>query len=333
MNEKALAKREEIGKQIDVILSDCVPVTQSQAVTTFSESIKLAAGVNQLREMFLKSPDIKDTVLAMKDTPLGFMTDRSETAIADAKRRNKTIVPYSYGEVAECCIEAMLNGYRINNNEFNIISGRFYPAKNGKYRKIVEHPEVTDFQFTTTTPLYETENRAQNQNGAITYAKVQCFASWRQKGKLVVLGKSDPDTGLEDKLVFKIRVNAYMGDDAIVGKALSKLFSRVLMRIEGKILPESTDIQDAEILPAALDADTEETSRLPGDGVAVDPEVVKAFDHAFKKELKDPKFNEFMEKSAAANDLTLEEFKSEAMANVEPFKEAFETWKELNAGK
>jgi hypothetical protein len=47
----------------------------------------------------------------MRDTSLGFMTDRIEVTIADARRRNKRLVPYTYEEIAECCIKAMLNGY------------------------------------------------------------------------------------------------------------------------------------------------------------------------------------------------------------------------------
>ena len=237
-----------VGNQIDAIVNECLPVAAMES-QNFVQALTLANGIKALRHIFLTDPHIKETVESMKDTHLGFMTDRTDLAIWKSKQgHGKELKPYRYEDIAEVCIEAMMKGYRITNNEFNIIASRFYPAKNGKFRRIQECEGVTDFQFTTTSPLYE-----QGQSG-IQYAKVQAFASWKKDGQLATLGSSG-DT--EDKLIFKIRVNKMMGEDAIVGKALSKLFSRVLMRLEGKILPESTDVSDD-----IIDVETESTSDL-----------------------------------------------------------------------
>ena len=53
-------------------------------------------------------------------------------------------------------------------------------------------------------------------------------------------------------MILKIRVNRGMGEDAVIGKAQSKLFARVLERIQGEILPESTDVDlsSGEIIDA-----------------------------------------------------------------------------------
>lgn len=236
--ELAVMKTEEVGLQIDEIVKDCVPYT-TNLLPTFAATLKLADGIKKLREIFLKHPGIKETIEAMKDSRLGFLTDRSPKALArqrDDGEGNK-MKAYTYEEIAEACIEAMLNGYRITNNEFNVIAGNYYPAKNGKYRKIIDHPDVTNFTFTNTSPAFDADGK---------YAKVQCFASWVQKGQLVTVGTSERDKGKEDTLVFRVKVNRAMGEDAIIGKALSKLFSRVLMRIEGKVLPEATDLDDVE---------------------------------------------------------------------------------------
>ena len=241
---KAFATIEEIGKQIDTIVEKCMPITNKQA-QGFNEALILAGGIKQMRELFLTSPEIKANVMAMADTPLGFMTDRSPAAIKSSK---KDLSPYDYNQIAECCIEAMLQGYRITGNEFNIISERFYPAKNGKYRKIIENENISNFFFTNTSPLFSTEQRMNYGKPDIaSIAKVQCFATWTQTNSdgqrvAVKLGYG------EDKLIFKVKVNAFMGDDGIVGKALSKLFSRVLMRVEGKMIPEATDIDEAQVI-------------------------------------------------------------------------------------
>lgn len=237
-----------VGSQIDQIVKECMPLA-TQESQNFVQALTLANGIKALRQIFKTDPHIKETVEAMQNTNLGFMTDRTPQAIARAKADGKTLHPYTYEETSEVCIEAMLKGYRISGNEFNMLVNRFYPAKDGKFRKIVETEGITDFQFTTTSPMYE----APVNN--IQYAKVQAFASWKKDGVLATLGSS---TKTEDKLIFKIRVNRAMGEDAIVGKALSKLFSRVLMRITGKILPESTDVMEGDV----VDAETTEAPEI-----------------------------------------------------------------------
>jgi len=261
MTETAIITLEEASREIDNIVEKCGPLALEQA-QNFSAALGLAEGVKSLRQIFLTHPGIKETVESMQDTRLGFLTDRSPKAIARAKRDSKTLVPYSYEEVAECCIEAMLKGYRITNNEFNIIASGFYPAKNGKYRKIIEYPGVSDFRPATTSP----------QPDGDRYAKVQCWASWKKEGARVSIGFADPEKEVQDTLVFKIRVNRAMGEDAIVGKALSKLFSRVLMRIEGKILPESSDLEFGvgEVVDAEF---TEKREKVETDGLGPDTPI------------------------------------------------------------
>lgn len=237
---------EDASKEIDKIVDEAGPFAVAK-VTGFTSTLKLAEAVGNLREIFLKHPGIRKTIQSMQDTKLGFLTDRSPRAIARAEQDNKKLFPYKYDEIAECCIEAMLQGYRITGNEFNVIAGGFYPAKNGKWRKIMEHPGLSDFKFTTTSPAY-------TDNGK--FAKVQCYASWFQDGKLITLGVSEKDKGKEDTLVFTVRVNSAMGEDAVVGKAISKLFSRVLMRLSGKVLPEATDLEFGDE-PTALPAPQE----------------------------------------------------------------------------
>lgn len=250
----AVATIEQVGTQIDNIVEKCLPITSKQA-QGFNEALILAEGIKSMRDLFLNNQGIQANVEAMANTSLGFMTDRSPDIIkANNAKGKKALTPYTYDQIAECCIEAMLQGYRITGNEFNIISGRFYPAKNGKYRKIIENETVSNFFFTTTSPIFSTEQRMNySKVDNVQVAKVQCFATWTQDETNVRLGYDD------DKLVFKIKANAFMGDDGIVGKALSKLFSRVLMRIEGYILPETTDIDDIPVVNQEKTSNTNET--------------------------------------------------------------------------
>ncbi|MCK5611150.1 hypothetical protein KAR91_55265 [Candidatus Pacearchaeota archaeon] len=283
----------EVGNRIDTIVNECLPVAVQES-QNFVQALTLASGIKELRQIFLTDSNIKETVEAMQNTHLGFMTDRTPSAVyksKQAKEKGKELKPYRYEDVAEVCIEAMLKGYRLTNNEFNMIAKRFYAAKNGKFRRIQEFDGVTDFQFTTTTPTYEPKA----QDGRI-YAKVQGYASWHMAGTLVTLGSS---ASAEDRLIFKIRVNNFMGEDAIVGKALSKLFSRVLMRLEGKIMPESTDIiEDGDVVDAEFDGDKPEHTGSASD---LTEKIKQKGSEAGAGETKDQKTEEDIPETGGAN--------------------------------
>lgn len=295
---KEIAVMEEATTAIDNVVKRCLPITSQQA-EGFGQALVLANGVKQLREIFMSNKDIKDNVMAMANTPLGFMTDRSPAAIAASKKREKP-VPYTYNEITECCIEGMMKGYRITGNEFNIIAGRFYPAKDGKFRKIIENESVANFQFAASPPLFCTEERINyGKTEIVAVAKVQCYASWLQDGKMVKLGYSDV---AEDKLVFKIKVNAMMGDDGVTGKALSKLFSRVLMRLDGKIIPESTDIEERVIDIKKPQKDINDIMNPVNQDIKNDPRLLEKFklsENAYGmvlSELGEPKTNDDIDK-------------------------------------
>ena len=241
---KELTLREEVQPiiaKIDNIVDQCLPITQAQG-KSISDALILAKGIRELRDLFRSNEAIKATIESMQDTELGFMTDRSPAIIEAAKKKGKKLDCYTYNEVAECCINALLRGYRLTDNEFNIIAGKFYPAKNGKYRKIIDTEGLTDFEFSTTPPLFKTETRLEyGKPTQVQYAEVEAFATWRMNGKKMSIGNQGSTKGKDD-LILKIRVNEYMGDDGVKGKAISKLFSHVLMRIQGKIYDEATDI-------------------------------------------------------------------------------------------
>jgi len=315
---KELAKLESVGLQIDGIIEKCVPMVLSKN-PSFNEALVLADGISQLREIMLKDEGIKKTVSSMQDTKLGFLTDRSPKSIEAAKKKNPKYAPapYTYEVITECLIEGMLNGLRITGNEINIISGGFYAAKNGKYRMIVEHPDVTDFDFTTTSPMFSKETRF---GQAHDVAKVQCFANWKQEGQLRSMGISSKDGGKEDKLIFTIPCWQSTGDDAILGKAISKLFSRVLLRINGKILPESTDVTEAALIP--LDnSDTQDAETINLD------EVREMFNEKVGDFRDDEDLLQFVAMSAKHFEKAEDEIRLEALENMDGFLESFGTWK------
>lgn len=221
MSDNQVMNIDQVITDLDNVIAETNPAIEAKD-QGFKTALILAKGIATMRQIF-QVPQIKDLVVSMQDSALGFKTDRGPGSYTKKS-------PYTYQEVAECCIEALLKGYRLTNNEFNIIAGNFYPAKNGKFRKINEFPGLTNFKYCTTTPLFEFEERLtgykQNQKReTVPVAKVQAFATWELDGKENSIGYD------KDKLVFKIKVQSMMGDDAIIGKAQSKLFTAVLNRV------------------------------------------------------------------------------------------------------
>jgi len=200
----------------------CVPAT-SKAVQTLNDSIVIGNGLNELRKFF-QNPEVKKLVLTMQDTAVGFLTDREPMALAKANAKKDPQWrkdPYTYEEIVEALIPPMLEGYRFTGNEINIIAGNGMKVKVGKHRRINEM--VESFVYFIGTPV-----RADG------VAKIRCQAKWLDaNGEEKSIGYDE-----DDKCIIMIDVGKYDGIDKLVGLAESKLFSRVLTRISGKLVIE-----------------------------------------------------------------------------------------------
>lgn len=264
--DEIIKKTQDAAAKIEAVVEMCHPAI-SGAKQTFTDSMLIAYGISELKRE-LNRPEIRKMVESLVNSRLGFMTDRTPAALKYNEKRGKGPTwPYKYDEIVDCCIDALMNGYRLTGNEMNIIAGNFYGAKAGKKRKIEDHPGVTDFDFSITTPVHDGQ-----------YAKVQAFADWKQGGQPRKIGYSE--NGKEGRLFFKIRVNKMMGEDAIMGKAESKLFRRVLMSITGRSIPESTDIgeevapePEKPTLPAGDNSDAYKPQKLDKPEAAPEPKT------------------------------------------------------------
>ena len=291
---------EKTGELIDKILSDTPSLNAKNQ--NFSDSLKIAKAIGGLRKIF-DGKEITELVNSMKDTRVGFLTDRANSPDKP---------PYDYPIVKEACIEALINGYRLTGNEFNIIAERMYAAKDGKHRRIIEHPAITDFKFTCTPPVYDVETRFEyGKPKQVQFAKVKCFASWKNDGNLCTMGTQDKEAGKEDTAVFKIKVNNRMGDDAIVGKAHSKIFSKVLSRIEGRVTADS-DIDDSPGMD--IDQPSKKKSikdRLNGfdvqDAETKKPEPEKTPSQKLADIVADPEYEAAIESLLKSNELTTDD--------------------------
>jgi hypothetical protein len=225
MSENKLqTKREavlEAARKIDETAS--AAMVHFQHGGSMADEIQVAQAMVDLRNLL--TPEVMAPIMHLMDTDLGFRTDR------DPKQTNlktgQPNIPYSVDVVRDVVIEAKLRGFHVVGNEINIISGRMYAAKNGFRRKLTDgksFPGLKGFKDTYEVP------RLVGDKGAIA----KCNATWTLNGK--------PDSY---DFEVAIKVNSFMGADAIVGKAERKLCKRVHDLVSGFNTPEG-DVDDFE---------------------------------------------------------------------------------------
>lgn len=224
-------------------IDKCEPVV-AKASHTIQDSLTIANGIKHIKA-FLNVPDVKELVIGLQNSVAGFLTDRSPTA-----RKPKSVYPYP--ELVEALTPCLMEGYRMTGNEINIIAGKGMPVKAGKFRKIIEQPGVNNFRHIIGAPHME---------GNI--AKIRCQATW-------TLGEEKQSIGMDDddKCVIAVEKGPYDGIDKLVGLAESKLFSRVLSRMMGKIVIEGD-------LPDPIDVTPEKKPTMPSSNKTVKNEAVK----------------------------------------------------------
>lgn len=184
-----------------------------QAMGAIQQALVIACAVNQLKEMV--TADMMKEVMALQNTALGFKTDKPDSG-------------YPVEIVKACFIEGCIRGVRPVNNEWNIISKNFYIAKNGLVRLVREYAGMSKFKPHLDVP--------QMKNGG---AVVHATATWKLNGV---------EDGLQRDI--PVRVNAGMGSDAILGKAMRKLLASVYGQVTGSDDTVPTgDVEDMDLAP------------------------------------------------------------------------------------
>ncbi len=183
----------------------------------FMQAVRMAYGIKTIREAL---PDgfVRDNFMPLQNSPLGFLTDAKEG--------------YDINTVRDVICEALLRGVMPVNNEFNIIAGRLYIAKNGFERLVREFDGVQDLTYELAVP------HLAGDKGAL----VACVAKWYHDGvedELVCADKTK-DGGIDSRI--PVKVNGGMGADGILGKATRKMFARIY----AKLIGTSVDLADAD---------------------------------------------------------------------------------------
>lgn len=223
----------------------------SSGLPNVAAALEVAGAIEDLRAQFDQT-EIRQRIIALQDSPLGFRTDR-DPKTKRKKRRDESgpeeyNTPYGWEVVRDCSIEATLRGLQLVGNQFNIISSRAYVTKEGFEYLIRRLAHVSAFKPIIGVP--------RTLNGG---ALVECEATWMHGNVAQSL-----------KVTIPVKGDDFSGADQLIGKATRKFLRRCYEMMTGQSVPEgdaadegAIDV-DATVKPAAEDPTVPRRGRPPG---------------------------------------------------------------------
>ncbi len=201
----------EIGKK----MNDCVlSVIGKENLLGFERAYLMADAMEKLKTML--TPEYMKPIMLLQGTRLGFKTDK------DKNKDGSKGQGYSEDEVKHCLIEAVLNGFEVTGNQFNIIAGNTYGTKEG-YGALLSKIKGLSYSIIPNLP------RIKEQSGAVVM-KIE----WTIDGVTQM-----------KEIDFGIKVNSFMGTDAVIGKATRKARYWLYCTITGTEIGEG-EVEDAK---------------------------------------------------------------------------------------
>jgi len=197
----------------------------------FMRPVVMACGISAMRSAL--SDDAMAVVRPLAGTELGFKTDRD----------------YDNSVLKDCLICAVLNGVNVVNNEFNIISGGFYIAKNGWTRKLREHG------FTRIDPqigrIEDVREGSPNEKGNRQVTGLLACSASCVKGKetfqVTAVNSDSGDCRIEVSAFGKSLADVTAG---LKGKAEARILRKLWFFVAGE--PDIESDEPDSILPSVI---------------------------------------------------------------------------------
>lgn len=192
--------------------SSVIAVLSSDKLIGFQKAYLVAQATSDLKKLL--TPEYMKPIMELQGSRLGFKTDKD-------KDKEK-----GYGEdiVKNCLIEAVLMGVQPVGNQFNIIAGNMYITKEG-YGELLK--KIPNLKYDI---IFDNIRITPDKQSAL----VSSIITWSLKSE-------------ENKktLELNIKVNQYMGADAIVGKATRKARKWLFETITG-VETSDGDVSDVD---------------------------------------------------------------------------------------
>jgi hypothetical protein len=174
-------------QDVAIALDDAVyQVIGADAILGFRKAFQVANATKQLKELL--NDEYLEPIMLLQGNRLGFKTDKDTSGGYDKRI------------VKNCLIEAVLTGVQPYMNQFNIIAGNMYVTKEG-FGYLLSNIKGLKYEIIPMIPKVEG-----------TQATIVMRITWS-------VGASETEVR---EIEFVIKVNSYMGADAIIGKATRK---------------------------------------------------------------------------------------------------------------
>jgi hypothetical protein len=183
-------------------------VINNQTIAGFEKAYTVAVAIEKLDKAL--TPEYMKPIMALQGNRLGFKSDKV----------------YDEKTVKSCLIEAVLMGLQPYGNEFNIIAGNTYATKEGLGAVLKKMNGLT----------YEIIPGLPRIDSAKGSGAVQMKIRWTINGSPTQ----------ERDIDFAIKVNNFMGADAVIGKATRKARKWLHDTLNGFEIPEG-DVGDNDI--------------------------------------------------------------------------------------
>lgn len=184
-------------------------VLGNKAMQGFQKSYLVAEAIVNLKGLLTK--EYMSPIMALQGNRLGFLSDKDKEG------------GYGTDVVRNCLIEAVLIGVEPVGNQFNIIAGNAYITKEG-FGHLLKNTKGLSYSIVPELP------RVKDTSSAIVMN-----VEWTYNG--VTKSKS---------LELAIKVNKFMGVDAIIGKATRKARAWLFNTINNTEIADG-EIQDIEV--------------------------------------------------------------------------------------
>lgn len=199
------------------------------SVEDLMRPVVMAYAISAYREAL--TPECVAAIRQLAGTSMGFQCDRTD---------------YDDEVIRSAVIEAFLNDVSIVGNEFNVISGRFYLAKNGWSKKL-KKVGCTQILPNVGAPEEVAAGQPNNRGFRKFSAMFKASASCMKEGH-----RYETRAGFDKQMDTRIEATAYGRDlsealSQLKGKAEARILRRLWFHVNDAIEPDDDDVQRVDV--------------------------------------------------------------------------------------
>jgi len=216
------------NKVITQLQESVSSVVLAEQLMGFERAYLVASAAGELKKLL--TDEYMKPIMALQGNRLGFKTDKDKTG------------GYSLEIVKNCLIEAVLMGVQPCGNQFNIIADNCYLTKEGLGYLLKKIPSLS----------YDITFELPRVNAAKDGAAITAIVDWTLNGVKKIKSLEIP-----------VKMNSYMGTDAVIGKAQRKARKWLYDTITGSEIPEGDafDPETPQRPTFNLNPNTDETNK------------------------------------------------------------------------